>query len=341
MALVCVLGMGTIVVSQHRVNLKLSALSQQKELLQQLSVELLQLRRHEKDFLLRGNMRYVGLFGDRIKEFRAKLDDIEPLYSGYGLDINKTSELAQTIQRYDELFNEVVFIHRVIGLSATQGLRGSFNEVVTRLTMAASSERAKLLLAKAIVANRDFLLNYEMESEYEFKSVIKQLTSDDFSSEEAKTDLQTLQALFDKLSESIQKMGETESEGLRGEFRRQAHLVESRLASIEEKLQPLIQEQGEQIRLNSLLVAIVTCIAMISILLKSFATFHRAFSYFVMFFYQCKREFHRLDPKKLGFAEFKSLAELANDMVEARRDAEQQLEEAKHQLKEIKEQQGF
>lgn len=341
MALVCVIGMGTIVVSQHRVNLKLTALSQQKELLQELSVDLLQLRRHEKDFLLRGNMRYVGLFGERIKEFTTKLEDIKPLYSGYGLDINKTSELAQTIQRYDELFNEVVFIHRVIGLSATQGLRGNFNEVSNRLSKGAASERARLSLSKAVVANRDFLLNYEMESEDAFNDAIELLTPDDFSNADAASDLKTLQSLFDNLSDSIQKMGETESEGLRGEFRRQAHLVESRLASIEEKLQPLIKEQGEQIRLNSLLVAIVTCIVMISILLKSFATFHRAFSYFVMFFYQCKREFHRLDPKKLGFAEFKSLAELANDMVEARRDAEQQLEEAKHQLKEIKEQQGF
>jgi hypothetical protein len=334
MTLVCILGMATLVVSQHRVNVKLLSLSQQKDLLHELSVDLLQLRRHEKDFLLRGSPRYIVQFNERMEQFTAKLVALEPLYSKYELDMNKTEELAQTIQRYEDLFKEVVYIYRVIGLSANQGLRDDFSKVVSKLEGMANSDFAIGQLAKAKAAQTEFLLNFNSGAKKQFETALNSLSPSNFSHAESEVDLARMSALFVALSDSIQKMGETESEGLKGEFRRQAHLVESRLANIEERLQPVIQEQGEKLRARNLFIALGTCAVMILILVKSFATFHRAFSYFVMFFYQCKREFHRIDPKKLGFAEFKSLAELANEMVETRKQAELEIEELKRQIRE-------
>lgn len=334
MTLVCILGMSTLVVSQHRVNVKLLSLSQQKDLLHNLSIDLLQLRRHEKDFLLRGNPRYITQFNERIEQFTATLAELEPLYSKYELDVSKTEELAQTIQRYDDLFKEVVYIYRVIGLSANQGIRGDFAKISAKLEQKTNSDFALGQLAKARAAQTEYLLNFNSGAIQHFESAVNSLSPSYFSSSESASDLAKLSELFFSLSASIQKMGETESEGLKGEFRQQAHLVESRLANIEEKLQPVIKKQGEQLRARNLFIALATCAVMILILVKSFATFHRAFSYFVMFFYQCKREFHRIDPKKLGFAEFKSLAELANEMVEARKQAELEIEELKRQIRE-------
>ena len=334
MTLVCLIGMSTLVISQQTVNVKLLALSKQKDLLQKLSLDLLQLRRHEKDFLLRQDLRYVSDFSQRIDQFTATLAQIEPLYSEYGLDVSKTEELAQTIQRYDELFKEVVYLHRVVGLSSKQGLRAEFAQLLARLESASNSDYALSQLANARAAQTEFLLNFDMLAKQQFADAMVNLLALDVNNVNIQQDLTQLVQLFATLSESVQKMGETESEGLRGEFRRQAHLLESRLASIADKLQPVIQQQGEKVRNYNLLIAIATCIVMILILLKSFATFHRAFSYFVMFFYQCKREFHHIDPKKLGFAEFRSLAELANEMVEARKEAELQLEKLKRQIRE-------
>ena len=307
-----------------------------------IQISMMQLRRAEKDFLLRHNVRYVEQFTQRVTQFAQVLTKVEPLYSQYGLDMSQTAELAQTIQRYDGLFKEVVYITRVIGLSSENGLRYEFSKALKRLEQRAKNNTVRLQLAKIKVAQRDFLVDYEMKSEVEFKLAMSVLSSTDFNDSatpddvSSADDLKRLSELFASLSSSIQKMGETESEGLRGEFRNQAHLVESKLLSIEGQLEPIIQQQSDRVRLYNLLIAIATCVLMVVILVKSFATFHRSFSYFVMFFYQCKREFQRIDPKKLGFSEFKSLAELANEMVEARKDAEIQLEEVKRQLKEQK-----
>lgn len=336
MTLVCIMGMGTLVISQHMVNQQLLSLSKQKDTLLRLSKDLLQLRRHEKDFLLRRQMRYVRQFSEGIDDFNKALADIAPFYNEYRLDQTKATELAQTIQRYDDLFKQVVSIHRDMGLTQDEGLRGEFNRQLGSLQGSTSNLSTLLHLSEAKTALQDLLLNYDTSAVEVFNLALSSIDISSFNQSNAKAEIASLTAVFEALTESINQMGETESEGLRGEFRTQAHLVESRLASIDDKLQPIIEQQGERVRLYNLLIAIGTCVLMVTILVKSFATFHRAFSYFVMFFYQCKREFQRIDPKKLGFAEFKSLAELANEMVEARKDAELQLEAAKKQLKEQK-----
>ncbi|GAB3021123.1 hypothetical protein GCM10027098_15690 [Bowmanella dokdonensis] len=56
-----------------------------------------------------------------------------------------------------------------------------------------------------------------------------------------------------------------------------------------------------------------------------------------MFFYRCKRDYcQRLDERKLGFAEFRSMACVANEMVEAHRQVEQQLKEANRELERLR-----
>ena len=43
-----------------------------------------------------------------------------------------------------------------------------------------------------------------------------------------------------------------------------------------------------------------------------------------------------MDGKKLGFAEFKYLATIANEMIDARRDMEKQLQAANNHIAELK-----
>ena len=75
-----------------------------------------------------------------------------------------------------------------------------------------------------------------------------------------------------------------------------------------------------------MVIALLTSVAVILLLIKSFANFHRSFANFVLFFDRCKRQYQRIDPKQLGFSEFRSLAALANEMVESRRQIERRLE---------------
>src|SRR5690606_8909758 len=95
----------------------------------------------------------------------------------------------------------------------------------------------------------------------------------------------------------------------------------------------------QQVKRNGLLIAGLTSLALIILLIRRFITFQRAFSDFVLFFYRCKREYQRMDEKKLGFAEFKARAAVANEMVEARRNMEVRLQHANEQLQKLSQEQ--
>lgn len=330
MTLVCVIGMTMLVGSQHLFTQRLVVVHQQRDLLLRLGQDLLQLRRHEKDFLLRHQMDYYHRFNQRAGQFQLRLSQLKPLFESYNLSAEYSANLAQSMQNYQSLFNQLVKQQTKLGLTPNQGLLGSLAGIEQQLVeqVNATNQIAPLhSLTQARLATRDFLLTRKPFFENQFTESLNALKQQSgyIQSTALQTRVAAYEHTFAQLSRAVSKMGETHNQGLRGQFRAQAHQMEANLKSIDDALQPLIQQQERQVRIYSISIALLTSIVLILLLIKSFATFHKAFSNFVMFFYRCKRQYQRIDTRQLGFAEFKSLAELANEMVESRRDMEQRL----------------
>ncbi len=339
MTLICVVGMTLLVLNQHIFTKQLFKLHEQHNLLLHLEQELLQLRRHEKDFLLRHQMDYYHRFTARSQAFSQDLVKLSPLLDAYALPVEQTGVLAQSMDDYQRLFQKVVTLQSQIGLTRQSGLQGKLSGIensMDRDSFFAYGTQAYQRKVALQLATRNYLLTPEGFYRQTVSQTLEQLRQS-----AAISNNKTAGALvseyasnFNELAESIVAMGLTHNEGLRGEFRRQAHDVEDKLNSIETALQPLITAQQQQVRVYSLSIAAVTSLALILLLVKSFATFHHAFANFVMFFYRCKRQYQKIDTRQLGFAEFKSLAELANEMVESRRDMEKKLAKAEAKLEE-------
>ena len=339
MTLICVSGMSLLVVNQHLFTKRLFHLHEQHNLLLHLEQELLQLRRHEKDFLLRHQMDYYHRFTARSERFNNDLAGLSPLLADYALPVEQTGELAQSMHDYQRLFREVVTLQSQLGLTRQSGFQGKLTGIeddMSRVQFFAYGSEAYQLKVALQLATRNYLLTRESFHRQAVRQALEKLQHAAVISNDGQA--QTLTAeytrVFNQLADAVTTMGVTHNDGLQGAFRRQAHDVEDKLRSVETALQPLITEQQNKVRVYSLSIAAVTSIALILLLVKSFATFHRAFANFVMFFYRCKRQYQKIDTRQLGFAEFKSLAELANEMVESRRDIEKKLAKAEARLQE-------
>ena len=88
MTLICVVGMGMLVVSQHYFTQRLIELNQQRDLLLRMGQDLLQMRRHEKDFLMRHQQEYFQLFIERSESFSTRLNQLTPLISDYDMPMS-------------------------------------------------------------------------------------------------------------------------------------------------------------------------------------------------------------------------------------------------------------
>ncbi|GEA13645.1 chemotaxis protein [Alteromonas sp. KUL49] len=344
MTLICVIGMSMLVGSQHYFTQRLIELNQQRDLLLRMGQDLLQMRRHEKDFLLRYEQVYFDKFNNRAEVFSERLNALSMHTRQYNFSQDNTDDLAVSLSEYQTLFNQVVMLQGTIGLDQNTGLIGQIKETEQRIAQMAefsvNSQNYERFVSVRLALS-DFLLTkdtyFSSKASQELAAVLASLSSSSPSNvlQVATAYNNTLGALI----ASTQSMGLTHNDGLRGRFRRQAHLVESQLSDIDKALQPMIEAQESRVQLYSVSIAVLTSVVLILVLIKSFATFHRAFANFVMFFYRCKRQYQRIDPKKLGFAEFKSLAELANEMVESRKDIEERLASVEAELARTSQQQ--
>lgn len=333
MTLICVIGMGGLVASQHYFTQQLITLNQQRDVLLRMRQDLLQMRRHEKDFLLRSDEAYFIKFSQQAVSFNTRLDSLVPMFSQYDLPITDVESLSNSIETYREKFQEVVALQRQIGLTLNSGIRSEITNLENRLSETEVNRApTRELFGDLQLATRNFQITQEAVYAREIEELSTRLVSMFDDDQNLNVTLQRYQSALAALVNNYLRFGLTHNDGLRGEFRQSAHNVENQLKSVDSALQPLIEQQEAQVRIYGLGIAALTSVVLILVLIKSFATFHRAFVNFLTFFYRCKRQYQKIDTRKLGFAELKSLAELANEMVESKRNIEARLASVEAEL---------
>lgn len=86
---------------------------------------LLTLRRHEKDFIIRKDWRYV-------EKFEAQLDSANRFHTD-SLSASKAEAIAQALEKYQRYFAKITAIEKVIGLSENTGLRGELSQISSNM----------------------------------------------------------------------------------------------------------------------------------------------------------------------------------------------------------------
>ena len=327
MTTLCVLGMVLMTINQHYFGQKLSALNEQNVALQQMQTDLLQLRRHEKDFLLRHDRRYIERFREQYQRFIATVNSLDQVIGQYKLPASLVSDIAVNSELYARHFYKLTQLMEVYGLTADTGINGELRQLSSALN--ARAEGLTPALVNLLGRTTYLAADYQLIADEETLEALRQTQSVILSSQSLPVEVERLLIDFrqqvNRLAKVKQQIGLTEQQGLRGQFRQQAHRVEEDLKALDNALQPVLVSHKEQATVFSTVIAVLTSVALILLLVKSFATFHRSFANFVLFFYRCKRQYQRIDPKQLGFSEFRSLAALANEMVESRRQIERRL----------------
>lgn len=345
---ICVLGMMFLMVNQFHYTQQVLSLHAQKDSLREMNVELLQLRRHEKDFLLRHDMTYVDRFDTTYSDLNQRVDDIHISLSSLQDSHTVITAVQLALAAYADVFHQVVRLQQQIGLQQNSGLLAkqvdTYNAIQRELRQIGNAELG-LMMADLRITEQTLLLqpsNAIVEEQASQYAALLQRASrlSATQNERLQPLLEQYQRNVSELIIALQQMGFTHQQGLRGEFRQQAHEVENRIASVIRDLVPKIEIQEQEVQRNTLIIMLITGVALVALLIKSFATFHNAFANFVMFFHRCKREYQRLDERKLGFAEFKSLACLANEMVEAKKETERQMRKIQQQLDELQAEQS-
>ncbi len=241
-----------------------------------LEIAMLNLRRAEKDFLIRKDLAFVDRFNQGLADFH-KLDQTLSADDNLRAVNGELARLDQQMGAYGKAFNDLVVQQQTIGLGPEDGLYGRLRAAVHQV-----EEGLKQLDQQGLIitmlqlrrAEKDFMLRSDIQYLERFQTLHKSFQESLATLPEAdrgKLEQASLQYRQDfvALVQGMQVLGLKEDEGLRNQMRDLVHQTEQGFTALGQHIADELVRQTS--RLNSLMLVcggvIIVLIGIMSILL--------------------------------------------------------------------------
>mgnify|MGYP003387963631 CR=1 FL=1 len=203
--------------------------------------DVLQLRRNEKDFLARKDLKYFEQFNKNINGLRQSINKLATAFDNMGLASNDTNKLNQIVTKYGQHFTELVELQKRIGLNAKDGLYGDLRSKVHNVEEKIGKNDYFLLSGMLQLRRneKDFMLRLDEKYVGRLNDNTEKLINNVNVSELSDADkvivkdfLVAYQTSFSNLVTAQTKLGLTPKSGLLGEMRSTIHQVDDTLKKL-------------------------------------------------------------------------------------------------------------
>ena len=204
---------------------------------QNLHSNLLNIRKDEKDLLLRLNKKYIDEFNKKFTDDVTLIDNLNLLLNEYGINDKKLKTYKILLTDYKEAFNKLAQIKAEVGLNNEQGLYEDLINNIHSVEEYAKKSNDNELLAKTYdlrKQEKDFMLRRDLKYVDNFKSIISPLIEK--SEEVNKTNLIKYRDSFLTLVNAEVEIGLTYKDGLQGAMRDSVYKVEDLGEVLEKEL---------------------------------------------------------------------------------------------------------
>jgi methyl-accepting chemotaxis protein len=107
--------------------------------------DVLALRRNEKDFLARKDLKYLDKFNKKISQVKKTLSDLERSFAKNNTEATEIRQLTRVLVDYNKHFNALVDAQKKIGLHPKDGLYGELRSAVHGVEELLGNKDFKLL----------------------------------------------------------------------------------------------------------------------------------------------------------------------------------------------------
>lgn len=233
-----------------------------------IEVEVLQLRRAEKDFLARKDLKYLAKFEAISQRLTQDITTLNTAFEKMGDAHPEILTMRKVIADYQQYFKEIVESQQRIGLNPKDGLYGKLRDAVheTESLIAGKDFQILSVMLQLRRNEKDFMLRLDdkyvskwNDNAEKFVGLVENslLSADE---QEAIIDsISRYQAAFMNLVSEEKVLGYTAKEGLQGQMRTSVHQIDEMLETLIEVSHVGVKEHTEFIDLlsYSLLGAVV------------------------------------------------------------------------------------
>ncbi len=266
-----ILGLGTLVMLLNSSLNNLNQFNMAQTKVEELKSDMLMLRRNEKDFLLRKDMKYKEKFSKNILALHQNVSSLKVILDDYRIETEKVNQFDTIIRTYQNIFFSLIAKQKEIGLNPKEGLYGSLRESVHKVQAYAKSSQNDQLLAQVYELRKhekDFMLRRDMQYKEKFESKITTLLTT--SPQEIRKPLETYQKDFLALIQAEKEIGLTSKDGIQGNMRNVVHTSENLLKTIAKEVEVSVAEEIQSMKTQSFAIAI-TVILLILLFGKLFS----------------------------------------------------------------------
>ena len=209
------------------------------------SVDLLMLRRHEKDFLARRDTKYLTRFDDTFEQLSGRINHLSETLSREELTANiQNVEIVSTLKQYQQQFHQLAKqVNAINGLGSDTSLTALLDSSRQKLKTAVSEQQdflLKVALLELVEADLSYLASPSKETIESYQDALQRFTSYSSLPNTVVAVLAQYQARSDAHIEGMTQLGLTANEGLRGSLRSNVHNTEKAITSLQTEINSAI-----------------------------------------------------------------------------------------------------
>jgi len=207
---------------------KLSKLADIKLNLSNVEVLMLQLRRSEKDFLLRQNLKYKKAFDEQIEKAHGSLSSLEDKLIELEIYDVQIPSINEFLLEYQNSFNQLIDASTEKGLNKTSGYYGKLRNAASEFESEIKNRNdfeSEVFLLTLRRHEKDFMLRSDEKYISEFANIASKLSTR-LDSNQAKLSLTNYTSAFTDFVNISKTIGLDSSSGIKGKMRATVHNVE-------------------------------------------------------------------------------------------------------------------
>jgi len=240
---------------------------------QKVNTDMLMLRRNEKDFLARKDIKYADTFEENVNSTLGNIRELTSHMQTRGLNTELTRSLESNVKNYATAFNELITRKTEIGLDHKSGLYGALRAAVHDIEKTASAANDYEILYYMLMLRRhekDFMLRSDPAYVDKFDQAINDFRntlshSTLAQNPDIENQLMSYQQKFHALFEKEKLIGLTETEGLLNEMRTTIQQTESTFDELKTQINSAITEQQQSIYIKLVVSILATFIIVASL----------------------------------------------------------------------------
>jgi len=323
-----VLSISILAFNSNNFSIEIESYNNKLTSMKELQIDLLQMRRAEKDFFLRKDVKYIN-----------KLLSIHKLKKDHFKRINLNSVLNIYIDTFIQISNKM----QIIGLSQKDGLKKKFRNYAHTLEYNFKNDKHIDHLVNILQLRRyekDFLLRLDEKYLIKHKNILEKLKKL-HDTDEYLSSLNNYSFTYIELVKEMKIIGLNEKSGLRAKMRESAHNLENDLAIYVKDTTLSIKNNIADLKYKQTILYIFFLIFISILLIFILKPIYNAFLLFKSFFTNFSNANQRINTQQLKYNELKDVAHTVNSMLSSRERLENNLiasrDEAQH-LQKVKEQ---